>query len=103
MSDRIVVMRRGSIVQSGPPYEIYHHPRTAFVADFIGSANLVRGRLRADLCSDRRVALETDAGDIVHGDVHGRSPASHPPISLPPPPPPPPPHPPHPTPTLLPP
>jgi iron(III) transport system ATP-binding protein len=82
MSDRIVVMRRGAIVQSGPPYEIYHHPRTAFVADFIGSANLVRGRLRVDLSGDGRVALETDAGYIVHGDAHGRSPGSQPTMSL---------------------
>jgi ABC-type Fe3+/spermidine/putrescine transport system ATPase subunit len=82
MSDRIVVMRRGAIVQSGPPHEIYHHPRTPFVADFIGSANLVRGRLRADLSGDGRVALETDAGYIVHGDVHGRSPGLQPTLSL---------------------
>src|SRR5262249_27418945 len=82
MSDRIVVMRRGAIVQSGPPHEIYHHPRTAFVADFVVSANLVRGRLRADLAGDGRVALETDSGDIVHGDVHGRSAGSQPTMSL---------------------
>src|SRR5260370_17766838 len=54
MSDRIVVMRRGAIVQSGPPYEIYHHPRTAFVADLIGSPHPVRRRLRVDLCRDAR-------------------------------------------------
>ncbi len=82
MSDRIVVMRRGTIVQSGSPHEIYHHPRTAFVADFVGSANLVRGRLRADLSGDGRVALETDAGYIVHGDVHGRSAGLEPTMSL---------------------
>jgi iron(III) transport system ATP-binding protein len=82
MSDRIVVMRRGTIVQSGPPNEIYHHPRTAFVADFVGSANLVRGRLRADLSGDGRVALETDAGCVVHGDGHGRSAGSEPTMSL---------------------
>jgi ABC-type Fe3+/spermidine/putrescine transport system ATPase subunit len=82
MSDRIVVMRRGAIVQSGPPHEIYHQPRTAFVADFVGSANLVRGRLRADLSGDGRVALETEAGHIVHGDAHGRSAGSQPTMSL---------------------
>jgi len=82
MSDRIVVMRGGAIVQSGRPGEIYHYPRTAFVADFIGSANLVRGRLRADLSGDGRVALETDAGHIVHGDVHGRSAGTKPTMSL---------------------
>jgi len=41
LSDRIVVMNRGRIEQIGPPTEIYRHPRTTFVADFIGRANFV--------------------------------------------------------------
>jgi ABC-type Fe3+/spermidine/putrescine transport system ATPase subunit len=82
MSDRIAVMRRGAIVQNGPPHEIYHLPRTAFVADFIGSANLVRGRLRPDLSGGERVALETPAGHIVHGDVNGRNAGPEPTLSL---------------------
>jgi iron(III) transport system ATP-binding protein len=49
MSDRIVVMRDGLIAQIGTPGDIYNHPRNAFVADFIGSANLIRGRNRTDL------------------------------------------------------
>ena len=43
MSDRIVVMRDGIIEQIGTPGDIYNHPRNAFVADFVGSANLIRG------------------------------------------------------------
>jgi len=39
MSDRIAVMNRGQVEQLGTPREIYEHPRTAFVADFIGSLN----------------------------------------------------------------
>jgi spermidine/putrescine transport system ATP-binding protein len=39
MSDRIAVMNRGRVEQTGSPREIYEHPRTAFVADFIGSLN----------------------------------------------------------------
>jgi spermidine/putrescine transport system ATP-binding protein len=39
MSDRIAVMNRGQVEQIGDPREIYEHPRTAFVADFIGSLN----------------------------------------------------------------
>ena len=46
MSDRIAVMRDGVIEQTGTPDEIYRLPRSAFVADFVGSANLIRGRLR---------------------------------------------------------
>lgn len=39
MSDRIAVMNRGRVEQIGGPREIYEHPATAFVADFIGSLN----------------------------------------------------------------
>ena len=39
LGDRIVVMEKGRIAQSGTPQEIYHHPTTAFVADFIGTMN----------------------------------------------------------------
>jgi ABC-type Fe3+/spermidine/putrescine transport system ATPase subunit len=72
MSDRIVVMRDGLIAQVGSPSEIYNHPRNAFVADFVGSANLIRGRNRTDLAMGDVVALETSSGHIVHGMAHGR-------------------------------
>ena len=39
MSDRIAVMNRGQVEQIGGPREIYDHPATAFVADFVGSLN----------------------------------------------------------------
>jgi spermidine/putrescine transport system ATP-binding protein len=39
MSDRIAVMNGGQVEQIGGPREIYEHPKTAFVADFIGSLN----------------------------------------------------------------
>lgn len=41
MSDRVAVLNRGRMEQLGTPTEIYHHPATAFVADFIGEANLL--------------------------------------------------------------
>ncbi len=37
MGDRIAVMSHGSVLQTGPPMEIYNKPQTMFVADFIGS------------------------------------------------------------------
>jgi len=40
MSDRIALMNRGRIEQLGETYELYHKPRTAFAADFLGQANL---------------------------------------------------------------
>ncbi|GAA1372246.1 ABC transporter ATP-binding protein [Luteococcus sanguinis] len=45
LSDRIVVMNRGRIEQVGTPAEIYRHPATVFVADFIGQANFLDAKL----------------------------------------------------------
>jgi spermidine/putrescine transport system ATP-binding protein len=45
MSDRIAVMRDGRVLQVGTPKEIYDNPNCRFVADFIGEANLVPGRV----------------------------------------------------------
>ena len=43
MSDRIVVLRDGKIEQMGTPAEIYDKPRTSYVAQFVGSANILQG------------------------------------------------------------
>ena len=43
MSDRIVVMKNGRFEQIGTPDEIYNHPRTSYVADFVGNANILTG------------------------------------------------------------
>ena len=45
LSDRVVVMHQGIIGQIWPPMEVYRHPRTRFVADFIGRANYVDGHV----------------------------------------------------------
>ena len=45
VSDRIVVMNQGSVVQQGSAVELYHRPASEFVARFIGRVNLVRGRV----------------------------------------------------------
>lgn len=44
MSDRIVVMNRGRIEQDGTPEQLYFHPASRFVAEFIGETNLLPGR-----------------------------------------------------------
>src|SRR5207237_1288481 len=44
VSDRIFVMRSGVIEQAGPPAEVYERPRSRFVAEFLGSANLIAAR-----------------------------------------------------------
>ena len=72
ISDRVVVMRDGTIEQVGTPGEIYDRPRNTFVADFVGSANLIRGRRRPDLERDGLVVLETPGGALVHGTTLDR-------------------------------
>ncbi len=46
VSDRIVVMKDGQIMQVGTPFEIYMKPANVFVADFIGRVNLIEGTVR---------------------------------------------------------
>src|SRR5208282_1682687 len=45
ISDRVVVMNDGAIEQIGAPSEIYNTPRTRFVASFVGTLNLLDGRI----------------------------------------------------------
>jgi ABC-type Fe3+/spermidine/putrescine transport system ATPase subunit len=48
MSDRIVLMREGEIIQDAAPYDAYHHPADAFVASFVGETNLLEGTIVRD-------------------------------------------------------
>jgi spermidine/putrescine transport system ATP-binding protein len=74
MSDRLVVMNAGRIEQLGSPRELYEHPATRFVANFIGTSNVLTGRLErkgdgwalAGLGPDQRV-LVADAGQASDG------------------------------------
>lgn len=47
ISDRVVVMQGGRVTQIDEPYKLYEHPRTRFIADFVGKANLLPGSLDA--------------------------------------------------------
>ncbi|MGH7783827.1 MAG: ABC transporter ATP-binding protein, partial [Candidatus Binatia bacterium] len=47
-ADRIAVINRGRLVQVGCPADIFDHPKTRFVAEFVGKANILAGRLNAD-------------------------------------------------------
>jgi spermidine/putrescine transport system ATP-binding protein len=59
MSDRIAVMNAGRVEQLGSPREVYEQPRTRFVADFIGTSNIMTAR--ADRVVDGDAVME--AGD----------------------------------------
>ncbi len=45
LSDQIIIMEKGVVAQIGTPQEVYYHPASEFVADFIGEANFLRGKL----------------------------------------------------------
>jgi len=61
LSDTIVVMNEGKIQQIGTPTDIYNEPVNAFVADFIGESNILKGRM----IRDRRVAFIKHEFDCV--------------------------------------
>ena len=48
MSDRIAVVNKGRIEQLGDSADIYHSPRTTFVANFIGQANILEAKRRGE-------------------------------------------------------
>jgi len=61
MSDRIAVMNEGVLEQLGTPDEIYEHPKTKFVADFIGETNLFEAYAESEL----------PGGNAVYRTAHG--------------------------------
>jgi len=63
MSDRIVVMNEGRVEQIGTPVEIYNRPRTRFVASFVGTLNILSGRV-VDAATGR---LAVDGQEILSG------------------------------------
>ena len=63
LSDRIIIMRSGVVEQVGSPQEIYYHPVNEFVADFIGEANFLKGRLEALEGGSARIRV---ANDVCH-------------------------------------
>jgi spermidine/putrescine transport system ATP-binding protein len=63
MSDRLVVMNAGRIEQLGKPREVYERPRTRFVAGFIGTSNIISGRVAS--MDGGTAVLETGADETV--------------------------------------
>ena len=71
IADRIALLNAGKLVQIGTPGELYHRPRTSFVADFIGHSNLLPGRI---VGRDSQVLhVETPAGRFIARSTAGKS------------------------------
>ncbi|TDI55389.1 MAG: ABC transporter ATP-binding protein [Alphaproteobacteria bacterium] len=62
MSDRVLVMAAGRIVQDGTPTELYDRPATPYVANFIGTSNMITGRVA--VASNDALIVHFDSGEI---------------------------------------
>jgi len=62
LSDQIAIMRSGRIVEIGDPKQIYFNSGDQFVADFIGRANLIKGRIRSR--DEHHAVIDTEIGPI---------------------------------------
>ncbi|CAN5859398.1 ABC transporter ATP-binding protein [soil metagenome] len=69
ISDRVIVMNVGVIEQIGTPQQIYDRPRSRFVADFVGSANLIKGTRGGDglFTTESGLKLRATAEHVPHG------------------------------------
>jgi putative spermidine/putrescine transport system ATP-binding protein len=66
LSDRVVVMHEGRVEQVGTPSQVYEAPATAFVAKFLGEANVLRGRVTAAGAAE--IVCEIDGGHRVRSE-----------------------------------
>jgi putative spermidine/putrescine transport system ATP-binding protein len=64
MSDKIAVFSSGSLVQAGTPQEIYEAPRTQFVADFIGDANIIPAKVVSRAGRTALSCMDADLGQL---------------------------------------
>lgn len=62
ISDRIVVLNKGNIEQIGEPFEIYHSPKTEFVASFLGESNFFEGKYENGVfhCGGAQIPVEAN-------------------------------------------
>ena len=62
ISDRVIVMNGGRIEQIGTPEDIYNRPHSRFVADFVGSANLIAGKVRGPSGANGTLIFDAEGG-----------------------------------------
>lgn len=63
MADTIAVMNGGRVEELGPPAELYEHPATTFVANFLGQSNLVKAQVVGR--QDGRLVLDASGSKVV--------------------------------------
>jgi iron(III) transport system ATP-binding protein len=67
ISDRVAVVNDGQIEQIGEPESVFQHPKSRFVAGFLGYASFIPGRVVGDI-------VETDVGSVPRAQIHGLAP-----------------------------
>src|SRR5580704_10150536 len=72
LSDRIAVLSHGRIEQIGTPSEIYERPASAFVAEFIGSSNMLRARIVEQVAGGTIVITEAGLRLCCSGEPNGK-------------------------------
>jgi sulfate transport system ATP-binding protein len=73
VADRIVVMNAGKVEQDGPTGEVFDRPASAFVMDFLGGVNVLRGSVRGDVGVFGPLTLPWDGGDARGAKAYVRS------------------------------
>jgi sulfate transport system ATP-binding protein len=61
VADRVAVMNEGKLEQTGTPEEIYEHPASAFVCKFLGSVNLLHGRVDGGMVTIGNAAIRSES------------------------------------------
>lgn len=65
MSDTIAVMNHGRFEQIGTPDEIYNHPKTSYVATFVGNANILKGVVKESADNNNhQITIITESGEV---------------------------------------
>ena len=72
ISDKIIIMSKGRVEQIGTPREIYYHPNSRFVADFIGEANFLDAKVIS--AGDGRARIEVDGQQMEVNNYIGAKP-----------------------------
>ena len=76
LADRVIVMNAGRILQVGTPKEVFDHPNSQFVADFMGFSTFIKGKVKLELpdrfivdCSGRDICVTRPEGrEVSEGD-----------------------------------
>ncbi|MFS0576436.1 ABC transporter ATP-binding protein [Sporosarcina sp. 179-K 3D1 HS] len=68
MSDRMLILRDGKIEQMGSPKELYSKPKTRFVAEFLGTANLLEGKI--NMLNERALLILANGAQIPIDEIY---------------------------------